>query len=193
MIEALLAHVRENWPLILAGSLVEMLGMLTLLHLFLKADGRTVGATIALRSSCLPTTFIAVFLSNIALVIGFMLLIVPGIYLLGRLGLVPSVIVAENQRNPIEAIRRCFALTRNFGFAIAWVFVGIFILAAIADLALSGAFGSVAILLAGRDLGLLIAEAIGALVWAASAVLQIALAVRIYTRLSAKPGGNASA
>ena len=192
-LEAILAHVRAHWPLILAGGLVEMLGTLTLLRLFLKADGRTVGAAIAASLALLPTMFLASFLSNVALVIGFLLLIVPGIYLLGRLGLVPAVIVAENRRNPLDAIGRGVALTRNFGFAVAGLFVIVFVLAIVADIALSGALGSVAILLAGRDTGLLVAEAAGALVWAAAAVLQVALASRIYLRLAAEPGVPASA
>lgn len=192
-IEAMMAHVRANWPLILAGALVEMLGALTLLRLVLKADGRTVGAAIAASLVLLPTMFAAGFLTNIVVGIGFMLLIVPGIYLLGRFALVPPVIVAEDRRNPLEAIRRSFALTRGSGFAIAWVFVAIFVLAVVADVALSGAFGSVAILLAGRDFGLLLAEAIGASVWAAASVLQVAFAARIYARLDAAPTVPASA
>ncbi|HEX8217034.1 MAG TPA: YciC family protein [Allosphingosinicella sp.] len=183
-IEGMMAHVRANWPLILAGGLVELLGALTLLRLFLKPDGRTVGAAIAASLVLLPTMFAAGFLTNIALGIGFMLLIVPGVYLLGRLALVPAVIVAEDRRNPLEAIRRSLAITRNSGFAIAWVFVAIFVLGAIADIALSGAFGSVAILLAGRDFGLLLGEAIGALVWAAASVLQVAFAARLYARFA---------
>ncbi|HYJ31162.1 MAG TPA: YciC family protein [Allosphingosinicella sp.] len=192
-LEAMIAHVREHWPMILAGGLIEMLGMLTLLRLFLKADGRTVGATIVASLALLPTMFASGFLTNMAVLAGLVLLIVPGIYLLGRLGLVPAAIVAENRRNPIDAIRRSVALTRSRGFAIAWVFVALFVLAAIADMAVSGSLGSVAILLAGRDLGLLIAEAAGAIVWAAASVLQAALATGLYQRLAEATTRPASA
>jgi len=192
-LEAVTAHLRANWPLILAGGLIQMLGMLTLLRLFLKPDGRTVGAALAASLALLPTMFAAGFLSNIALVIGFIFLIVPGIYLLGRLVLVPSVIVAENRRNPIEAIRRSFAITRKTGFAVAWPFVAIFVLGTIADAALGGAFGSVAILLAGRDLGLLVAEIVGGAISAVASVAHAALAARIYARLTASATVAASA
>lgn len=193
LLEAMLAHVRTHWPLILAGGLVEMLGTLTLLRLFLKPDGRTVGAVIAASLILLPTMFVASFLSNLAFILGLMLLIVPGIYALGRLALVPAAIVAEDRRNPLDAIRRSVALTRKAGFAIAGIFVAIFVLALVADIALSGALGSVAILLAGRDTGLLVAEAAGAIVWAAASVLQAALATRLYLLLSAAPKAPVSA
>jgi len=186
-LETVVAHVRANWPLILAGGLVEMLGTLTLLRLFLKPDGRTVGAAIAASLALLPTMFAAAFLGNLMLFAGLMLLIVPGIYILGRLALAPAAIVAEERRNPIDAIRRSFALTRNSGFAVAGILIIIFVLALVVDIAVSGGLGSIAILLAGRDTGLFIAEAASALVWAGAGVLQVAVAARIYRRLAAAP------
>ena len=191
-IETVAAHVRANWPLILAGGLVEMLGTLVLLRLLLKSDGRTVGALIAASLALLPTMFVASIVSNMLIVIGLALLIVPGVYALGRLALVPAVIAAEQRRNPFDAIGRSFALTRNCGFAVAWIFVIVFVVAAVIDIALSGGLGSVAILLAGRDTGLLVAEAVGAVIWASASVLQIAIASRIYLRLTAAPTVPAS-
>ena len=192
-LEAMIAHARENWALILAGGLVELLGVLTLLRLFLKADGRTVGAAIAASAALLPTMFIAGFLGNMAVVAGLVLLIVPGIYLLGRFALTGAAIVAEQRRNPIDAIRRSFALTRGAGFAVAGILLIVFILAAIVDVALSGSIGAVAILLAGRETGLFVAEALSAFVWAAAGVLHVAIAALIYQRLAATPGVPASA
>lgn len=191
-IEAVAAHVRAHWPLILAGGLVEMLGTLTLLRLFLKPEGRTVGATIAASLALLPTMFVTAFVSNLLLFAGLLLLIVPGIYVLGRLALAPAAIVAEERRNPFDAIRRSFELTRSFGFAVAGILIVIFVLALIVDIAVSGGLGSAAILLAGRDTGLFIGEAGSALVWASASVLQIAVAARIYLRLAAAPAVPAS-
>jgi hypothetical protein len=184
LFETMIAHARAHWPLILAGTLAEMLGMLTLLRLFLKPDGRTVGAAIAASLALLPTTFAATFLANVATAIGFMLLIVPGVYLVGRLALVASAIVAEDEKNPIAAIRRSVAVTRGFGFGLALLFLTIFILASLASFAMSSALGSVAILVAGGDLGRLVAEMAGASVWAAARLVQAALAARLYLRLA---------
>jgi hypothetical protein len=186
-LEAVAAHLRANWPLILAGGLVEMLGTLTLLRLFLKPEGRTVGATIAASLALLPTMFAAAFVSNLMIFAGLLLLIVPGVYLLGRLALAAPAIVAEELRNPFEAVRRSLALTRNSGFAVAGILIVVLILGAIADIAVSGGIGSIAILLAGRDTGLFVAEAGSALVWAAAGVLRVAIVARIYQRLAAAP------
>jgi hypothetical protein len=190
--EAAMAHARAHWPLILAGRLVEMLGLLTLLRLFVKPDGRTVGAMIAAVVILLPTMFAATFLANIAFAIGLLLLIVPGLYVLGRISMIPAAIAVEGRRNPIDAIRRSLALTRNHGFAIAWVFVALLVVAAIAGLALRSAFGSAAILLAGQETGIFVASLVGALVAAATSLLQAALIARIYVRLAATPTVPAS-
>ena len=192
LVEAISAHVREHWAIILGTGLVEMLGILAVLNLLLKADGRTVGAAIGASLALLPTMFVAGFLSNVAVFAGLILLLVPGIYLLGRLALVPASIVAENRRNPFDAIGRSFALTRRFGFAVAGIFVIVFVIGAVLDFAVTRGFGSIVILLVGRDPGLLIAEIGSAVVWAAVNLLQVALAAIIYLRLAAAPAVPAS-
>lgn len=186
-VQSVSLHVASNWPLILVGSLIEMLGTLTLFRLFLKPEGRTVGATIAASLILIPTMFAASFLSNMVIVLGLLLLILPGIYALGRLALVPAAIVAEERRNPFDAIGRGFALTRNAGFAVAGILIIVFILALIVDIAVSAGIGTIAIVLAGRETGLFVAETGSAAVWAAASVAQVAIASRIYLRLAAPP------
>ena len=50
--------------------------------------------------------------------IGFFFLILPGLYLASRFSLVPIVIVDQQERNPVEALRQSWSLTRNNGFSI---------------------------------------------------------------------------
>jgi hypothetical protein len=193
LVEAVSAYMREYWPLVLAGGLVEMLGTLTMLNLFLRPEGRTVGGLIAGSLALLPGLFVAGFIANLILMLGFALLVVPGIYALGRLALLAPAVAAERRRNPIEALGRSFELTSGHGFAVAGILVIVYVIAFLISLALTRGLGSVAILLAGRDTGTLVAEVLGALVWAAVNVLLVALAAVLYRRLAGPERGTLSA
>lgn len=187
LVEAMVAHVRGNWAILIAATLVELAGTLAVLNLLLKPGGRTVGAAIAGSLALLPTVFVAGFLTNLMLLAGFVLLVLPGIYLLGRLALVPASIVGEEQRNPLAAIRRSLALTQSRGWAVAGLFVLVFVLAAVTGIAISSALGVVSILIVGRELGLLIAEIGSAAVWAAAHLVQVAIAAILYLRFASPP------
>lgn len=186
LVEALSAYMREYWPLVLAGGLVEMLGTLTMLNLFLRPEGRTVGALIAGSLALLPSLFVAGFFANLILLFGFALLVVPGIYALGRLALLAPAVAAERRRNPFEALGRSFELTRGHGFAVAGILVIIYVIGFLISLALTRGLGSAAILLAGRHIGVLVSEVLGALVWAAVNVLLVALGAVLYRHLAGR-------
>ncbi|HEX8655447.1 MAG TPA: hypothetical protein VF693_09520 [Allosphingosinicella sp.] len=187
LVEAVPRHVGQHWPALLAANLVEMLGTLTMLRLFLKADGRTVGGAIAASLALLPVYFVARFAAGLLIVLGAMALLVPGIYLAGRLAPLGAVIVAEGTRSPLEAFRRTFALTRGHGFAIAGIFLIVYVLAWLIAAIGTAALGSVAILVVGREPGLLVAAAANAIVGAAAGVMIVALAATVYRRLAAAP------
>lgn len=175
LVDAVSAHVRRHWPLILAVQLFEIVGTLTMLRLFLKADGRTVAAAILASLALLPTQLVAGGAANLMIVLGLVALIVPGVYLIGRLAPLPAVIVAETVRNPFAAIGRTFAVTRGAGFAIAGILIIVLLVALLIGTLVSSAAGAVGILIAGRGPGVLLANAAGGLVSAAAAVLLVAL------------------
>jgi hypothetical protein len=169
-----------------------MLGTLTILRLFLRRDGRTVGGAIAASLALLPVYFVARAAGNIAVVMAGLAFAVPGIWLLGRLALLGAVMVAEDVRSPIEAFRRSFALTRGHGFAVAGIFIVVFALGWLIAGIATAAFGSIAILAAGRGPGLLAAAAASAVVGAATGVLLVALAAVVYRRLGAGAAATVS-
>jgi hypothetical protein len=187
VLQAMMRHTGENWPGLLVLNLVEMLGTLAMLRLFLKPEGRTVGGAITVSLPLLPSYFAARFLATLATMIGFMAFIVPGIYLAGRFAPLGAAIVAEERRNPIDALRRAFALTRGNGFRVAGIFVILYVLAWLIGAIVTAAIGAVAIIVAGREPGVLLAQAGGAVVAAAAGVLIIALAANVYRRLAAAP------
>src|SRR4051794_3440782 len=96
-----------NWLWLLLGSLVNMVGSIAIL-LLVFSRGITVGGAIAAALALLPSYFIASLLSSIPIAFGFLLLIVPGLYLLGRFAPLSAVVAAETRRNPIDALVRCW-------------------------------------------------------------------------------------
>lgn len=125
-------YMSAHWHWILLSGIVTMIGGIAILLLALDRGG-TVGAIIAAALVLLPFYFLASLGSGLIIVLGFVALVVPGLYLLGRLVLTAPVVVAENQRNPIAAIARSWELSKGNG----WAVLGFLILVALAALVVS--------------------------------------------------------
>jgi hypothetical protein len=94
------------------------------------------------------------------------------------------VVVAEGHKNPIAALRRCWALTRGHGWAILGLILIVAIAAAIVVGVASTLIGILFVLLAGQDLGrllVLIARSAGN---AAMVTLLLVLGAALYRQLS---------
>jgi len=135
-------YFEANWHWILLSGLATMLGGIAILMLALGRGG-TVGAIIAASLVLLPFYFLASLGSGLIIVAGFIALIVPGIYLLGRLVLTAPVVVAENQRNPVSAIARSWELSKDNGWAVAGFLILVGIAATIVSLVATGLLGLV--------------------------------------------------
>lgn len=174
-----------NWPWLLLASLVNMVGAIAILLLLLGRRGATVGAMIGAAAALLPFYFLASILSNIVLLIGFLALIVPFFYLLGRLAPVGPIVVAENRRNPIDAIRRAFETTKGKGWAITGLIILVIVPGLIVVRVVTSLLGIVFILVAGERIGSLLALVVQAAGSAAFAALLVVLYAAIYRRLTA--------
>jgi hypothetical protein len=184
-------YLNANWHWLLLGRLVTMAGTIALLLLFLDPRGRSVGALIVAAIMILPFFFITGVLMQIMIVVGLILLIVPGLYLIGRLLLVAPALVAENIRNPIAAISRSFDLTRGNG----WAVLGLFLLVAVAGLVIVAVIGLLLgilfIAVAGHDFGVLLTQIVQAIGQAAFGAVVTALVAALYRQLAS--GAKASA
>jgi hypothetical protein len=184
-------YVSANWPWLLLNSLVGMIGAIAIL-LLIFARGISVGGAIAASLSLLPAYFIASLLSGAAIGFGFLLLIVPGLYLLGRLGPVNAVLVAEARRNPVAAIARCWALTRGHGWAILGLILIVAVAAAIVVGVAATLLGILFVLAAGQDIGQLLVLIVRTAGNAAMVTLLLILNAAVYRQLSASaPDGAA--
>jgi hypothetical protein len=87
--EAQLARMMEyytaNIGWLLLGNLVNMVGVIAIYLLLFDARGRTVGGAIAGALPILPFYLLMSILVGLAVGVGLVLLVLPGIYLMGRL------------------------------------------------------------------------------------------------------------
>jgi hypothetical protein len=183
-------YVGLNWPWLLLNSLLNMIGSIAIL-LLIFSRGITVGGAIAAALALLISYFLASLLSSILVAFGFVLLIVPGLYLLGRFAPIGAVVVAEARRNPVDALARCFALTKGHG----WAVLGLILLVALAAAIVIGIattlIGIVLILVAGQDLGQMLVLIVRCAGNAALVTLLLVLNAAIYRQLSG--AGSAAA
>jgi hypothetical protein len=181
-------HFTENLHWMLLSGIAGMAGTLAILCLIFRGPSITVGAAIGAALGLLPFYFIANLISAVPIMIGVLLFVVPGLYLLGRLLPVAPVMVAENLRNPLAAVGRTWALTKGKG----WAILGLFLLVFIAGFVLSSVIGGIIALIFRLALSDSLSAFMGLIVSTlASTILQLVLTflyAGIYRALAGSAG-----
>lgn len=184
MMVQLSGYVRETWHWALLANIANMVGALSIYLLLLRPEGRTVGGIIAGSLTYLPSYFLLSILVAIVVGLGLVLLIAPGIYLVGRLAVAGAVMVAEHRLNPLAAFGGSFERTRGRGWAVAGLIVLVAIGGTILILAVETVLGSVFLLLGGREgLGKLLVAILESGLNAAFSVVLFALLAATYREL----------
>jgi hypothetical protein len=148
------------------------------------ARAGTVGAAILFAIALLPVYSILIVLENLAVGLGFVLLVVPGLYLWGRLLPAGPAMVAEERRNPIDALKRGFALSEGHGWLIVGLYLLVMIPGTILVLVVSQLSGIVFILAAGQQLGMLLGMIVLCAVSALVATILTMLTAAVYRALA---------
>ncbi|HEY0149121.1 MAG TPA: glycerophosphoryl diester phosphodiesterase membrane domain-containing protein [Allosphingosinicella sp.] len=186
-------YFSTNAHWIALSGIIGMVGTLSILFLVFRTPGIAVGGAIAAGFALLPFYFIANFLTVIPIVIGLMLFIIPGLYLIGRFLPLAPVMVAQGERNPLTAIARTWALTRGRG----WAVTGLFILVCIGGFVLSSVISGIIVVILRVALPENISTLLGLIVSAAaSTILQMVLIflyAAIYRALSVRHEASAQA
>lgn len=107
-----------HWPWVIA-PLVQVFGSGLLLVLLLDPARPKVSEAMARVLTLMPVLILLWFASTLAIGWGVMLLLVPGIYLMGRLCLLVAVVVADPQPNPGLAVAHAIERTRGNGWLLA--------------------------------------------------------------------------
>ena len=111
-------YFSENALSIMLSNLVISFGGLAIYFTLASSRNDSVADDLMAALKAFLIYLIANLLTGLLTVMGFLFLILPGLYIACRFILVPVVIVDQGERNPIEALKRSWALTRNNGFSI---------------------------------------------------------------------------
>lgn len=123
-------YYRENALVLILCNLPVWVGSAGILSLLLDPERLTVGDALKNGLRLLPSVIILNWLVQLMVVAGLLLLLVPGIYLVGRLTLAAPAQMAERIGNPFRAIGRSFALSAGNGWRVAG-FVALIVVVAI--------------------------------------------------------------
>jgi hypothetical protein len=165
-------------------SFVVMTGTAAMLRLVF-APRVTVAAAIMFGLVLLPAYSILTVMTNVIVLVGLILLVVPGLYLWGRVLPAGAAMVAEDRRNPIDALKRGFALTVGRGWAVVGLLLLVLVPGEILIWVIQQLTGILFILAAGQEVGKLLTAVVYCALNAIFAVVLTMLSAAIYRALAA--------
>ena len=183
----ILRQVSEYYMSILPGALIvgliTIIGNLAIVKLLLDERGISVGEALKMALVLFIPAVLATIIANIAVGIGFLLLIVPGLYLLGRLSILTAVIVAEDIRNPITAVSRTWELTKGNGWRILLFIFIVAIIGVIIQAIITGITGFILTMILSAELAVTVNGFISSFLGAIFSVVMIAVYAATYLQL----------
>jgi len=140
-------YMAAHWPVVAVSALIVAFGSLALLALLIHPTRPTVAVALRLGLAALPFYMLASLLQAMVVAGGFMLFILPGVYLAARFLCIGPIVVAEGRRGALATLVRSFQLTRGNGVRIILMLAVILMLALIASTALGAVVGIASTLL----------------------------------------------
>lgn len=186
-IEQMTLYMQDAWPWLLLMNFLSFVGIISIYLLLLEETRMTVGSALARAVPIVPFFFLLTMIFNLAVGIGLLLLIAPGIYLLGRLVLASPILAVETPRSPVAALRRSWRMSKGRGWTIGLLFVLVFVIASILGLAIQAGIGSIFLIALGNQgIGGLLVAILKAIVSAVTMVVLTVLTAAIYRAISAR-------
>lgn len=214
--EQAMAAFRENAsqavPYQLLVSIVAAIGGVGILRLWLSRSGTSVGDALAFAIKMIPTMIAVQLIMGIALGLGALVLLMPGIaagggavgmllvlvglllllglcaYFWGRLAVVSPVIADRELYNPVAAIRSGWALTKDNGWRIfLFLFLVMLVIVIVAAL-LGGIVAAVAG--TGEGIGRLLTGLVEGAIAAVGGLVSVAIAAATYRQLAVRSADN---
>lgn len=193
MVAAFQTYFSANLIWIVLAGLFAAFAAATVLVVLTGQGQPTVGQAMGRALALTPSFYLFSILANIAIGIGFVFLIAPGIYLLGRLALGKVHMAAEGRMNPIWAFGASWHTTKGSGWRIAFVLVLIFVIGLIIGMAAGAVLGVVAGLLGGADAARMTNIVVTTLVSTVTSLIMLLVQLAAYRQLAGAPAaGEAS-
>lgn len=187
-----MATFQESFRQMIPGqvfvALCALIGTAGILRLWLSRTGTSVGEALTFALTVFPTLLAIQILSGLAIGLGLILLIIPGVYLIGRLALVSPSVADRGLYNPIEAIKASWDLTRNNGWAVFFFLFLVALVIVIVALIIGGVVSVVAGTEPGfgRMLGGFVEAAFGAI----GSLASIAVSAAAYRQLAVRTSSD---
>lgn len=179
-------YFEANWRVLVPTMLVNIYGSLSLYVLMSGRRLEKVGDALGIAAALFLPYLLANLLVSWATLAGFVLLIIPGLYLSGRFAILPAVVTQDAGGGVNSSVIRTWRVTSNCGWAILFLmlFVAVIvrIFAAVADAAIVAICQSIA----GEDGVPIVESAVKALFVALEAVAFILMLVAVNRQLSAQ-------
>lgn len=127
-------YLRPAAPWIFLASLASIVGSLAIWRLMLARGGTSVGGALSVAFLLFFSYFIASMLVGAITFVGFLALIIPGLYLSARFSLTGTHMAATETKNPIDAMSVSWAMTKSYGW---WILLYIIIVALVGWIAIT--------------------------------------------------------
>lgn len=181
-------HLGVYWYLYLPMILMSLVGSASIYALFTRKDLPRVGDAVMAGLAITPVYFLSQVVVGFATGIALIALIVPGLYVIGRLTPAAPALVAEPSRGALGSIRYAWELTRENGWTVFGLLLIVAIVAGISLLVIQLISNLAITLIAGPEGIPLLQTGIGAATETLVTVLMTGLGAAIYHQLAGQEG-----
>lgn len=185
---ALQENLWQMLPYQIAIGLFAVVGSVAILRLWLSRAATSVGEALVFAAKLLPTLIAVQILTGLMMGVGFILLIVPFLYLIGRLALVSPIIADRGLFNPIEAISESWRMTRGNGWAIFFFLFLVMVVIVIAMMIVGGIIG--AALGADAGVGRIVSGFFESAIGVVATMVSLAISAAVYRQLAVRGDGD---
>lgn len=182
-VQQIIDYYQANVLWLVLANAIAAFGQAAILVMLLDRRRPTVGEALGVAGTLFPGFFVAQMITNFATGAALMLLVVPGVYLIGRFAVVGPLLVARRLGNPLRAIVQAWDATARRGWRIAGLFVLVVVVGWIVLSAASSILTILASFLAPESARPLIGGFVGGLSSAGLALLIVIVSAAIYRQV----------
>lgn len=192
MLETFQAYFAHNLHWLILSGLLGAFATATVLVTLADPARPTVGQAMGRALALTPAFYVLTIMTNIAVGIGLLLIIVPGLYLLGRLTLGHVHMAAQRRMNPFWALGASWNTSSGNGWRIAFLIILIFVVGLIAGMAAGAVLGVVGGLLGGAETAKTVNIVTTTLFSTITGLIILLVQLAIYRQLAEAPAAEAS-
>nr|WP_315458183.1 hypothetical protein [uncultured Sphingorhabdus sp.] len=177
-------YFENNWHILVPNMLVTMFGGLILYVLFAGRGLVKVGDALSGAAVLFLPYLAASIIVGWATFAGFLMFLVPGLYLTGRLALLPVVLTRQPELGVLGAIRQAWQTSRGNGWAILIVILFVALAVRVLSVIVMSIVAAITISVAGEGGVPIIEAAVTAIFATLEAVAYVLLMVAIHRQLA---------